>query len=393
MNATGEFIVIPPPPHTAIAVCKNVPEFAFTPPKSYGTVRYPRPPQAPAIYGPAIPAGLFPPARPEGVKRQVSPNEELHINLKTRFEPRTTGMLTPMNRAPAFDSMTFHDPHAELTWLIETQRQDIANFHEEMRANGFGSISLSQAPKSENDDLEAANIAMDDEVEDPLVEHNARRFGLAMKYSPDELAPILRQIDNERWSAENGTPLRIYAALGPNGTMNIASAYMKTPTLTEPPLMDSDTLNATYLRRMKALIAGRSRADIYHARNRAYHYGHLVYSLMTPDQQLVWDRRERRARAYLGIADDNTTRVYFAEADERDGLAQPHEEEPQTGGAQEIGFHGDGGEGLVVGNLTGWSRLDEYVVSTEPTEYDLWELTEAELATGVEPLPTFESIE
>lgn len=331
-----------------------------------------------------------PPTRPTGVKRVVPPNEELHINLKTRFEPGTTGILTPMGKAPLFDEMTFNDPHTELTWLIETQAKDIANFHEEMRTNGLPSVNLSQAPSSDDDDLEAGNVAID-EVGDPLVEHDSRRFGVQMKWTPQELAPILRQIENERASALNGTPLRIYAALGPNGTMTIASRYMAAPKLTEPNLTE-DELNG-YVRRIKALLAGRSRADIYHARNRAYHYGRLVYSLLTPEQQLVWDRRGRRARAYLGIADDNTVRINFAEADERDGIHQPLEEEPSFGGAQEIGFHGDGGTGYVINGHIGFDRLDEYALPTEPTEYDLWPLTDEERALGIEPLATYESYE
>lgn len=308
------------------------------------------------VYGPMVPPSISNPRKP-GSARTLTHTEALHHSLETKFEPKTQGFLTPYGRSPAIHTMTFHDRHTELSWLVNTQRQELASLHEEMRANGLESVNFS-APSDDGDS----------EMEAAIAETDVRRvhYGYGVKgkdedgrdiyYNLDEVVSIQRQIEWEQYVDACGTSLRIYAKVTPE-SRTISAEYV-TPKRVHEPAITTDTLKP-HIGKLRSLIGARSNEELLNDRYRAWYYGKAVLARMTPEQQLAWTRRDRRARAYLGIADDNSSRVDFA---------NPLEEKDR--GPQELGLHADDS-------------------SEEPSEFDLWPMTDEEFLNGLPEDPGF----
>lgn len=297
------------------------------------------------------------PTRTPGEARVLTHTEALHHSLQTKFAPKTEGFLTPYGRQPALHTINFPNRHVELSWLVQTQRQDLATLHEEMRTNGLDSVNFS-APSDDGDSEMEAAIADDD------VSRTHYGYGVKGKdedgrdtyYNLDEVVAIKRQIDWEDFIEGCGTSLRIYAKITPEGR-TITAEYMSPKRVSEPaPTTDMLKQHVSTLRR---LIGARSNEDILHDRERAYYYGKLVWARMTPEQQLAWTRRDRRALAYLGIADDNSSRVLFNDP-----------EPPREGGPVELGLH-------------------EAENPLEPSEFDLWPMTDEEFLNGLPEDPGY----
>lgn len=394
-----------PPDRRAVAACANVPEFTFSPkaPKRlsrtflcadcgqplHDPFWVPGPlcdacHRAENLAGKTKPAPLGPTEQElvwsrklVRTPRTVSEVERKHLNYQPHFETKvnTNDTLSPYGTVPAFHAMTFHDPHAELSWLMQTQMRDIALTDEEIAFRGISVASIGSSSQNDDAPLDIADdnertalVPMDDRwSKDPQANHDARRYG-----TPDmgmELAPVIRRIEWERDFLACGQPNRIYIGVDETGA--------KYPTCTDRRWQPEQLV--PYLEWMREAVAGRSGQDILEARERAHHYGALVLSLMSEDEQTSWMTRDWRYRFYLNEFASTNVDNELHTLKLLDAWREPVAER----GPVELGFHGDGGDMHIDWDreLTGFLAITDEDPE-EPGEYQLWPLTDAERAAA-----------
>lgn len=240
-------------------------------------------------------------------------------------------LLTPHGSAPPLHTLTFHDKHTELSWLIETQLRELAPLSQEFAANGLAALSLSSSPPSEDDDdLTTANLA----------EHHLRE--VPFEPNPIELAARQRRYDWEHYILSCSTSARLYARRSTSNKHTVIACSDRRWT---PERI------AEYAIQIRNLLANRSINEVENDRQRAQHYGRIVWATMTPEEQDAWTVRNPAVNHYLDSADDNTNRDNW--------ILSP---DAPSGSSEELGFH------WLDSDLGG----PECVVLPEPSEYDLW---------------------
>lgn len=281
------------------------------------------------------------PKREPGEKRALGKAEEGWLNLKTFFQTpiEQDGLLAPHGTTKPYAPPPGLARSAEIWELARTQHLELSSMTAEFRANGLTAISLSSSPMGRDDDeMEAANLA--------------QKHLRVVPFDPDPetLAPLMRRIEWEQYILACGSSTRIYAKVKDDGSMTLACNNRTWTT---------DQLKA-YGKRIKRLVAGRDGWTLANDRAKVEHYGKPVWSSMTPEKQLAWLERDRRARAYLDFGDDNQERLTWADA-----------EEPVNGGPQELGLHTLDIDLEEDGDF-------QYSVLYEPTEYEFWPLAQDE---------------
>lgn len=266
------------------------------------------------------------------------------LPLRLTHERGNEELLTPHGFSAPLHAQTFKSKPEELTWLIESQMQELAPLAQEFSANGLSAISLSSSsPSGNDDDLDAANLAE---------KHLGR-----VPYDPDpvELADRRRQYEWEQYILACGQSARIYVR---------RSAETGQPVLaTNDRRLRGEAL-AAFAPKVKAMMGDRSLDDIENARAHAEHYQKVVLASMTPREQMAWaTKRSLRVQDYLEPADTN-----------RDRDSWPLEEEQPKGGPAELGLHWldtdldyDFG---IESDLDHEGR--QYAVLYEPSESELW---------------------
>jgi hypothetical protein len=261
--------------------------------------------------------------------------DQLPLRFKTPV--KDTGPLTPYGTVPPIHAMTFRDPIAERSWLEATQARDIASMADEAAANGMSTISLSSSPLGADDD----DMTFDAVIgpKDPV------------PFDPDpiELATRQRRYDWEQFILHCSSSARLYVRRSEAGSPELACSDRRW----------SRERILGYIGPIRALVQGRTLDDLDNDRARAEHYGAVVMSTMSPEEQAAWMGRHRpiphdlpeeninlafRVKEYLFAADDNASR------DKERPLADPEE---ATGGPYELGLHFDD-------------------TPYEPMEWDLW---------------------
>lgn len=288
------------------------------------------------------------PVRAKREKADVGPIEEGWRNYQPFFKSAVTGegsLMQPHGKVAAHDESLYTNRHAELSALMETQERELATLPELMKANGLSAFSLSSSPEGDNDDdLEAGNIS------DPT-EHAASRYGTA--YTTIELAPVMRRIEWERYILGCSQTTRISVERNASGGRSLRSSNRR---------WKAEHLQKYLPHFQRAFPELPSMDEIENNRARAAHYGQLVWSLMTPRQQLAWTKRVGPAYRYLDFADANIEREAWS--DELHPIDKPQ------GGEYELSS----------------GQLFDAESPFEPREFDLWPLTPFERINGILPL-------
>lgn len=229
------------------------------------------------------------PVRPQRTPTPVDDREKAWANLKPLSEAKApikqTGFVAPLGALEGLDHFVakieainrMQDQQmrdaASHRVIVEADKE-MATIIDEFRANGFHAVSLSSSSlDSEDDDLEAANIA------DHHLKTVPYAFGIKGYTEPDEfgtqrpiyrgldeLAPILRRIDWEKTEAKHG-PVVSVILTDADGVLSITlkQAWMAKK-------IDAPTMKRMALKLIKG--AGITDVETLH-NNRAFaeHYG------------------------------------------------------------------------------------------------------------------------
>lgn len=252
-------------------------------------------------------------------------------------EPTTDRLMQPHGSAMPWHAMAFASRHTELSWLIESQKHELAPLAQEFAANGLSASSLSSS--FDDDDQEAAEIS----------EHRTRRIA----YDPDpvELAARQRRYEFDQYLLGCSQPRKVFVEVTSDGKRRFATNDVR---------VTPDELAATGDEIRARLGTLPSADDIA----RAKHYQRVVWAAMTPAQQESWQRRSLSVQMYLEQAD----------ATDRDAWPLREEREaPQTAN-QELGLHSLDSD---VDYQAGFGIQDlhpgrTYEVLLEPSEFELW---------------------
>jgi hypothetical protein len=343
----------PPPPHSFIGTSMDHEVTPVKPGKTHG--------RSPAIdyiaVGNNACAWPKPSIRTNGFPHRADPVWD--TALTTKFPQPIAGegeLLTPYGTSKPLGVLgTFYDRATELNALMGTQFQELPTLAAEFAANGLTAISLSSS--SEDDDMDAANIA----------ESHLRRTPYTM--DPVTVAPLLRRIEWEKYIFACGPNTFVAAIQDKNnpGKMVINTTDKK---------MSVERL-ATYVPKMKEMIGERTYEELENDRIRSWYYGkELVWSLMTPDERDAWKRKNPGTLMYLRSASHIFHDAWWAE---------DHEEKRATQqGPVELGLHNLGSDAPDLP----WFP-DPYEVLSEPTPFELWGEKEDDI-TGSEFVDQFE---
>jgi hypothetical protein len=153
-------------------------------------------------------------------KAELGPIEENWRNLRTYFktEVKKSGFVAPMSalegiehfiaRVETLNRLVDQQARdAETHRVLVEQDKELPTIVDEFRANGFRAISLSSSPS--DDDIEEANIAA------KHLGHVAPAFG-PDKLALDEVAPVLRRIEWERYMLACSLPIKAIVTVDGN---------------------------------------------------------------------------------------------------------------------------------------------------------------------------------
>lgn len=216
----------------------------------------------------------------------------------------------PMGTAPTLEGLAaFIARVGEMNAIIDTQHLELATVGQELAQTGLSTISIMSSSKEDDDSREF-------DISEEGVNHNACRYGTA--YTTQDLAPIVRRIEWERWVRGCSQLQRVFLTAD-NGKIGVSTNTVMIKDL------------APFAPRLAAMLAGRNAEELENDIARAKHYGvgSGLYGVWTGEQ--------------------------FPEQS-MDDLGAPEVNE-QDGGPQELGLH---------------NIADNGFVQYEPSEDELW---------------------
>ena len=309
--------------------------------------------------------------RPKRKPRLLSEPEKAWHKGRSFFanKPDREGFDTPFGFTEAWHTKTFNNRHEELSWLIQTQMLELSEETRTLHYNGIPAFSLSSSSVDENDDdIEAANIS----------EHRTGK--VALKYDPVTLAPILRNIEWEKYRLACGTATRIYLDTTEDGKV--------------VPMCSDKSLTPAQVNAFAPLLVERfspipSAEELDNIHDRAMHYKKLVLAEMKPKELDDFMERGPLTQAYLNprptvwtVEDwgqdepkdfDPLSLMFVPDPDEEGALITTAAPPPTPdGGEQELGQHR-----LAIDPDEADDFLPEFRVLFEPTESELWPLFDA----------------
>ena len=165
-----------------------------------------------AWQGPMVPPSISNPRSP-GAKRAVSASEESWLQMKPIFSsPVKDHERPPVGTAPTLEGLgAFLNRVTEIEAIANTQFLELPTVSQELAQTGIGSFSISSSSDEDDESFD---------VSDTDLERNACRYGTA--YLTQELAPIVRRIEWERYVFHCGPSQRVALAVV-NGALSAVS--------------------------------------------------------------------------------------------------------------------------------------------------------------------------